>query len=511
MKKIIVLLISFVLCVAPLSAFEGEMGYFGGISTGIKLPTITSLSQGKKSTTVSKYTLPYKENIYLSGRPVLVEGTIEIRPGKGIDKEKGSGKYNEVYTVSAQNADGTAKITRNITFETEYIYEAARRQTTKASKMKKWTEIVLVGGKTYQLDQAKSTYSKSILEDYTPGITYYRGDIQYDAVYKLAGSTNGAVTSVSVDGPIYGYELPLAKTETQKRNVAIDLGETQYYIEETPTFTVYKDIQYGANEPDAISFAGNYKELIRSEGALAYNISVGSPELYDDELTGTANVTNSPVIEQLSVPGALQLKGHPAESDIKKMYSMKIFTEPAASFSPNQVVTRQEYVAMLVRAFNMPLPKEKKKTTTMVTALPGANTNNTEPSPFSDVKEGDTYYPYAMAAYNAGLIGGGKLNGRKSITREEMYALNMRALGLERLGIGTGDIATPFVDDNQISSEAKSSLYAAAKLGIISSSNGYIFPKKYVTKAECAAFLVQLMNYLRYDLQKDYNEKMLMS
>ena len=91
-----------------------------------------------------------------------------------------------------------------------------------------------------------------------------------------------------------------------------------------------------------------------------------------------------------------------------------------------------------------------------------------------------------------------------------MYVLNIKAMGLERLGLGTMGTYTPFVDDNNISSWAKNSLYAASKLGIITVSNGYIFPQKYVTKAECATFLDQFIDYLRYDLQKDYNDKMLL-
>lgn len=509
MKKILTIGISFLLAVNSLSALEGEMGYFGGISTGTKLPTITELSQDKKTNNTTRQVLPYKENIYLTGKAETVEGTIEIRPGKGIDKTKGSGKYNEIYKMTAQNADATFKITRNITFETQYIYEEARKQTTKVSKATKWTEIIVAGGQTYQLDTTKSSYTKSILEDYTPGVTYYRGDIQYDAVYKPITNQNGDPVTISVNGPIYGYEQPFAKTETQRRSIAIDLGDTQYYIEETPTLTVHKDIQYDTNEPDAFSLAGNYKELIRSEGVLAYNIVVGSPKLYLNELTGMANVTNSPILEQLSIPNLTQLKGHPAESDIKKMYSMKIFTEAATAFSPNQAVTRREYVEMLVRAFRMPLPEAPKKANSAFGAT--ANTNIEEPSPFTDVKDGDTFYPYAMAAYNAGLIGGGTLGPNRHLTREEMYVLNMRAIGLERLGIGTAGIYTPFVDDAQIANSAKNAIYAASKLGIITPSNGYVFPKKIVTKAECAAFLQQLIDYLRYDLQKDYNEKMLMN
>lgn len=491
LKKIGMLILTFLLMSTSLYAVEGPIGYFGGISTGEKLPTITSLSQ-KKSKKSTKYNFPYKENIYLSGKPEIVEGTIQIRPGKEIDKEKGQGKYNESYIIKAQNKDGSTKVTRSITLETEYIYEPNRKQITKTSTFTKWSEVVTVGGKTYKLDPKLSSFSKSILEDETPGVMYYRGDIQYDAVYQSVGGDAQSQTTVSVHGPIYGYNQAFARTETQKRSIMIDNGQNQYYIEETPTLTVYKDIQYGVNEPDAISFGGNYKEFIRSEGALTYNILQGSPKLYDDELTGSMSIENSPTIEQLSVPSGLQLKGHPAESDIRKMYSLKIFTEDPRRFSANQVVTKGEYIAMLVRALNIPIPEEEVAIT-----------------PFKDVKASDPLYKYAVAAYQSGLVSGNVFNGKQHLTREMMYLLNMRAIGLERLGIGTGNVATAFIDDRSISQNAKSSLYAAAKIGLAIPANGYIFPQKYVTKAESATFLNQLISYLRYQLQKDYNEKML--
>lgn len=481
-------------------ALEGEMGYFGGISTGIKLPTITELSQDKKQNKQSSKTLPYKETLYLTGVPVVVEGTISVKPNV-LDKTKPEGTYSESYVVKASDAEGKNKVTRNITLETTYIYEENRRQTTKTSTLKKWTETMVVGGKTYQLDQKQSHFSKSILEEYTPGVTYYRGDIQYDAVYKTIGSNAAAPITMSVNGPIYGYDQAFAKSETQKRSITITSQEEQFAIEETPTVTVYKDIQYGSNEPTAISMAGNYKELIRAGGAHAYEVIQGSPSLYDDELTGSMSIESAPVIEQLSIPNLPQVKGHPAESDVKRMYSMKIFDDNGASFSPNQVVRKKEYIAMLVRALQMPLPEEDTKS---------SKKKEERPNPFTDLRNTDPYYPYAVAAYDAGLIGGGQFSGDAYMTREMVYGYNISAIGLERLGIGTMGMYTPFMDDKEISSWTKAPLYAAARLGIIEGANGYIFPKKKVTKVEAATFLNQLINYLRYDLQKDYNAKMMM-
>lgn len=505
MKKLAALAICFTLFVTSAYGAEGEMGAFGGISPGIKMETLTALNQTAKKKTTSKYSLPYKENVYLTGKAETVEGTIEIKPGKEIDKTAGQGSYTETYKMTAQNSNNTVRVTRNITTETKYIYEANRRQATKTTTVKKWSEIVTVNGQTYKLDSDLSNFTKSILEDYTPGVLYYRGDVHYTAVYEPAGGDSKTNVTVSVSAPIYGYEQAYAKSETQKRTITIDLGNNQgYAIEETPTFTVYRDIEYGANEPTAISMAGNYKEIIRSEGALAYNIIQGNQGLYEDEYSGMMSVQGGSTIDQLSYPTTLKLNGHPAETQIKKMYSMKIFDESASAFSPNHIVTKKEYVAMLVKALQIELPEEEKSNKR------SSSKKQQVVSPFTDIKTTDSYYKYAMAAYNAGLIDGGTFNGNTYLTREMMYVLNVRAIGLERLGLGTSDAYTPFVDDNQIGNWAKSSIYAASKLGIITPSNGYVFPKKAVTKAECATFLDQLIEYLRYELQKDYNEKMLL-
>lgn len=504
MKKLATIAICLALFASSTYAAEGEMGCFGGISTGIKMETLTSLAQTTKKSTTSKYTMPYKENIYLTGKAETVEGTVEYKPGKGIDKEKGEGTYTETYKMSAQNSDGTAKVTRNITFEVQYKYDATLKQTTKNTTVKKWSEIVTVNGKAYKLDSDASDFSKSILEDYTPGVLYYRGDVHYNAVYTNSDSGSSSGITVTVNAPIYGYEQAFAKSETQKRTITVDLGNGEgYAIEETPTLTVYRDITYDANEPTAISMAGNYKEIMRNEGALSYNILQGNPELYSDEYSGMIGVENSPSVEQLSYPTSLNLAGHPAETQIKKMYSMKVFSQNASAFSTNQVVTKKDYVVMLVKALQIELPEEESSSKS-------SKKKDQVVNPFNDVSSSDPNYRYLVAAYNAGLVDGGTLNGNSYLTREMLYALNMRAIGLQRLGLATADTYTAFVDDNQIGAWAKSSLYAAAKLGIITSTNGYVYPKKKVTYAECATLLDQFIDYLRYDLQKDYIDKMLL-
>lgn len=497
MRKLAAFILTCIIGSTSSLAYEGEMGYFGGTVSGQKLPTTTELAAKKRS--ISKVTLPYKETIYLTGEPVVVSGTIQFKPNE-VEKEKGAGSYTESYTIRAEDEETESRVTRTVTIETKYIYDAVARQTTKTSEIKKWSEVVVVNGNTYQLDSKRSSFSKSMLEDYTPGVTYYRGDVHYEAVYNdVTGGEN--TVSVQVTGPVYGYEHNFAKTETQKRNITVDTGLDQYYIEEMPTYTVYKELQYGANEPDAISFDGNYKEVIRGEGSNTYNILAGHPGLYDNELVGSFNVIDTPKLEQLSIVSIPKLKGHPAESDIKKMYSLKIFTGDPASFSAEKIVTRGEYIKMLVKALNIPVPDTTKKKS--------SKKDVEEEIIFTDLSKENALYPYAVAAYNDGLIGGGKFGASTRLTREEMVVLNVRTIGLQRLGIGTGGIMTPYIDDVKISAWTKPSIYAASKLGLAPQANNYFLPTKEVTYAEAAATMGGLLDYLRYDLQKDYNDKMM--
>ncbi|MGL5727204.1 MAG: hypothetical protein ACRCYD_05050, partial [Plesiomonas sp.] len=82
MKKLGAILLLLTMMASPLAALEGEMGYFGGISPGTKLPTTAERLNPKAASKISKYTLPYKETVYVTGRPVTMTGTIEVRPAK---------------------------------------------------------------------------------------------------------------------------------------------------------------------------------------------------------------------------------------------------------------------------------------------------------------------------------------------------------------------------------------------------------------------------------------------
>lgn len=207
-------------------------------------------------------------------------------------------------------------------------------------------------------------------------------------------------------------------------------------------------------------------------------------------------------VEQLTIPYMPRIQGHAAESDVKKMYSMGIYTDDPSKFNPNEVITRGQYIQALVLAMKLPLPEVAKKSRR-------SRNKEEEKAIFTDITDTSPYYPYAMAAYNEGLIGAGAFNPSGSLTREQAYTLIIRMIGLEHLGFH-GNIYTPFVDDSKISSWAKRSIQAGVSIGMIRpDANGYLLPKRKVTKAEASALINQMIDYLRYNLKTDYQEKIM--
>jgi hypothetical protein len=159
---------------------------------------------------------------------------------------------------------------------------------------------------------------------------------------------------------------------------------------------------------------------------------------------------------------------------------------------------------MLAKAIKLPirLPDEKtrargKKTAEILDAFP-------------DVTPDRRDFPYITAAYNAGLAvgrGAGRFHVDSPISREEAFSLTARALGLTSLAPDP-TLVTAFADDGRISDWARRDLLAAHKLGLIKADeDGNINPDGNVSKAEAAALINSLIDYMRSGLAADYTER----
>ncbi len=151
----------------------------------------------------------------------------------------------------------------------------------------------------------------------------------------------------------------------------------------------------------------------------------------------------------------------------------------ASTFSPDNTLTRGQFVVMLMRAY-------------------GIAPNESPTDNFSDA--GNTYYTgYLAAARRLGISNGTGNNNfapDSCISRQDMFTLLYRALGiLGELPEAAGSKTTSdFGDAGLISSYAQEAMNALVQSGIISGSGGKLNPTGTTIRAEMAQVLYNLLS-----------------
>ena len=144
-------------------------------------------------------------------------------------------------------------------------------------------------------------------------------------------------------------------------------------------------------------------------------------------------------------------------------------------FAPNDNITREEFVKIIVEAFDV----EGK-----------ANIN------FDDVFSDAWYKDYVVKAYGANIVTGmsDNLFGiGKNITREDMAVILLRVLQ-RKFNFASSDMS--FTDIGEISAYAKDSVSKLSKAGIINGfSDGNFKAKNNATRAEAAVMIFRAMYY----------------
>lgn len=502
MKKKIVLFVSMLLLFittasnVALGEDGGEMGIFGGISEGTNLPYTMDryVDSGVKKDT----TFDYREVIFLTGVPIELKGTITVDKGKVDYIKSPTGTYTEKYTVNASNSEKKVQLNRSITFTTSYrvVEGSFKRQIVTQSVVTRWTDVITVDGKTYTLSYDQSSFTKSSIQDLTPGVSYYNSDVSYHAKYI---DTDGKELDLFADGKTYGYQQLWSKVETQTFNLKIskDGGATyETVVTLNPTFEAKKTIYFEQADPFPISFGGTYNQRLERESTLSYTITAGLPTLTNSQKQGQIIIKPANAIEKLPIPEELDfMQGHWAEEDIKKLYSMEIFTETPRPQMQYEAMPRGEFIKALCLAMAIDTSKYEKIT-------------KNSPQVFADVPTSHPLYKYIMAAYDAKLIVGVGENFAVDtpISRQEAFTIYVRVIGLERLGV-TNSPQTPFTDDAAIASWAKKEIMAGYKLGIIKGdANGKVLPTKWISKVEAGAIINRLVDFLREEIAMYYKQ-----
>ncbi len=147
-------------------------------------------------------------------------------------------------------------------------------------------------------------------------------------------------------------------------------------------------------------------------------------------------------------------------------------------FCPNDEITREEFVKILVGALKV-APEEEKEIT------------------FSDVSADAWYYDAVKKAYSAGIVSGKSIElfgTGERITRQEMAAMVMN--GAKYSGRSLEDAVSDFKfdDDGEMADWAKESVYILREAGIISGVDEYHFaPIQTATRAQAAKMIYGLL------------------
>ena len=169
-----------------------------------------------------------------------------------------------------------------------------------------------------------------------------------------------------------------------------------------------------------------------------------------------------------------------AKEAIEALYDEGIITGTSEGvFSPNDPVTREQFVTMIVRAFGF---KEGAKIS------------------FNDVRESDWFYPYINAAYNNNVAKGfGEDFGvGYEITRQDMAVMVYNIIVNRGMELNFKSETAEFSDGDMIASYAKDAVVALKKAGIINGmGNGCFEPSGKSTRAQAAVVIYSVLNAVK--------------
>ena len=143
-------------------------------------------------------------------------------------------------------------------------------------------------------------------------------------------------------------------------------------------------------------------------------------------------------------------------------------------FEPNALVTREQFVKMLVLALELPMEFSD--------------------APFVDVTAADWFYHYVHTAYKNGIVQGASSFGAgRAITRAEMAAMCYRAAQASDMKLEIG-ASLDFADSSSIPDYAKEAVAALSKSGIINGMGDNTFvPNGSSTRAQAAKIIYGIL------------------
>ena len=207
------------------------------------------------------------------------------------------------------------------------------------------------------------------------------------------------------------------------------------------------------------------------------NVSISSGISYDEDKKDDGDTKEQSVFNDIDiVPWA--------KDAIESLYKSRIINgKEKGYFCPNDSVTREEFVKMVVGAFRLNLVFEDNKDV------------------FSDVTPNDWFYQSVMCAYSGGIIKGiseSEFGSGLNISRQDLAVMVYNAAKACSIDIPTDKQKTEFIDGGNISDYAKEAVERLQLSGIISGyEDGSFKPQGNADRAEAAKIIHSLMQYIK--------------
>ncbi len=342
-----------------------------------------------------------------------------------------------------------------------------------------------------QVSEAKGSAFVNIIRD-NNGIFGMNLQKITDTVYKVL--ENRKFTSVSHLVEAFNTEIAVDAIKTATRSTissAIDEHDGVLKLLSTNGYNSLSDANKLSVKLTLVGKKFETVEAIRAAFASAVGDALKPPPSGDSTSSGgsapsSGSGYNLPAIpapahsaeEIKPVPFSDITSAHWAYEGVERLYNKGIISGiDERTFAPDNPVTREQFVKMLVMAFG----------------LYDGNAKNV----FEDVPANDWSAPFVASAYHAKIVmgSGGKTFGRGlEITREDMVVMAKRCADTVGLKLPSAHSKTAFSDEENFSSYAVESIYSMQISGIVSGiGDGLFSPKTNCTRAMAAKIIDSLV------------------
>lgn len=535
-KTMLALFISFALAFSSVSAEPYNI--FGGI---------------KRDMTLKKNVYYYEEMFFLTGKAILLKGTVTIPE---IPKTK---NYNLNVKYNVFNKNEKITLDRQVNYQIESEYKKSGEQvisnwTIKEGGLKESFEI---GDKKYELTGFQ--FDNSELKDKKAAIEFKSGNIFYKKVFHSDGdlSDEGSKIEIiansesnlgfenfwsSTNSLIIDKEIKFSNLGTSKNPSKIGpldkLNEKEDSWEAKVKYKVSskktKSLEFIENNVKNISFRRGILQSTNTEDTLSYEYDL--PVLDKKETSTEADDKDKTIDKEkehksanpfernknsaslaaflfkkstrLPVPKFKDLESHWAEDDIFKLASLEAFPHTMAFF-PDDLITRAQFARAVVNSIDSIAEESEalRKEEFIKSKRKGA-----KKIIYEDIRRDDINYIFIEEALKKNIMigeGDGQFLPTRPLTRAEAITVLIRTLGVDDIAPAM-DFKTGFKDDAKIPSWSKPAIYMSKYIGFV---DGYkdntIRALRHMTRAEAASMLSRFIEHLRKEISIDYREKLI--